>query len=113
MADYYLKKGDIGNPLIAVLSDANGPVDLTGLTIRFKMRPRTTLVTKVDGPAVPDPDQSANPGRVSYSWAEGDVDSAGRFVGEFIIDDFGGATFPNGNRYIEIEIGEGVPDIEE
>jgi hypothetical protein len=112
MADFSLKRGDTAIPLTAILSDGTGPLDLTGITVRFKMRGATLSTTKVDSPAVPDPDQITNKGKVKYEWADSDVDTPGNFVGEFKL--FSGGkplTFPNGSNYIQIEIGTGVKDI--
>lgn len=112
MADFSLKRGDTAIPLTAILSDNNGPLDLTGITVRFKMRGATLATTKVDGLAIVDPDQIANKGKVTYEWVDADVDMSGNFVGEFKL--FSGGkplTFPNGNNYIQIEIGTGIKDI--
>lgn len=112
MADFSLKRGDTAIPLTAILSDNNGPLDLTGITVRFKMRGATLVNTKVDSPAIVDPDQTTNKGKVTYEWVDADVDTPGNFVGEFKL--FSGGkplTFPNGNTYIQIEIGAGVKDI--
>lgn len=112
MADFTLKRGDTATPLTAILSDNNGPIDLTGITVRFKMRGTTLVTTKVDKPAIPDPDQITNKGKVKYEWEDADVDSAGSFVGEFKLFSAGKPlTIPNGNNYIQIEIGFGISDI--
>lgn len=112
MADFVLKKGDTATPLIVVLSDNNGPIDLSGLDVHFKMRGSTLKTTKVDKPAIPDPDQITNRGKVKYEWDAEDVDSPGNFVGEFrFLSDGKPLTVPNGNTYIQIEIGYGVEDI--
>lgn len=112
MADFTCKRGDTATPLIAILSDNDGPIDLSGITVRFKMRGETLKTTKVDSPAEADPDQITNKGKVKYEWADSDVDQAGNFVGEFKL--FSGGkplTIPNGNNYIQIEIGYGISDI--
>jgi hypothetical protein len=33
----------------------------------------------------PDPDQNANPGRVTYNWADGDTDVPGLYDGEIVV----------------------------
>lgn len=112
MADFTIKRGDTATPLTAILADNNGPIDLTGITVRFKMRGATLTTTKIDKPAIPDPDQIANKGKVRYEWEDEDVDTHGNFVGEFKLFTGGKPlTIPNGNTYIQIEIGQGISDI--
>jgi len=54
---------------------------------------------------VVDPDQTANKGKVTYSWASADVDTAGTFLGEWVVtfDDERVQSFPNEGQ-LEIEI---------
>jgi hypothetical protein len=112
MADFYLKTGNTADPIVVVLTDDDGAVDLTGLTVKFRMKKDTGTVTKVDGVAVVDPDQEANTGRVSYQWVEADVDTPGDFIGEFVVfDGDDSEAFPNGNRYLSIVIGKSIPAI--
>ncbi len=110
---FFLKVGDTADPLEAVLTDANGPVDLSAAaSVHFKMRESRLLTTKVDSLAVPDPDQINNKGKVRYFWQDSDVNTDGGFLGEFRVVGLNGkkATFPNGENYISIDIGFGVRD---
>lgn len=110
MADFFLKKGDTAEPLVRILEDQLGAVTLGGAVIRFQMRAADSPTTKVDALAVADLNVT---GKVSYDWQSADVDTAGLFFGEFKVTFAGGkvATFPNGEDYIEIEIGAGVDDL--
>ena len=115
MADWYLKKGDSEEPMVFDLSDSAGLVELgaPGTEVQFQMRQAGSGETKVDAAAVVDPDQTNHRGRVRYYWDLEDVDTAGTFWGEFKVTFPDGkiATFPNGEAYIEIEIGAGVDDL--
>ncbi len=112
MPEFSIKRGTTAIPLDVILSDTNGPIDLSGLTVQFKMRPSGSNVTKFDKPAIPHPDQVGNKGRVKYEWEDEDVDTAGNFLGEFKFLSGGKPlTVPGGNTYIRIEIGQGIDDI--
>jgi hypothetical protein len=67
---------------------------------------------KVDEEATKAVDQTATPGRVSYDWSDDDVNTSGTFLSEFkvIWPDDKPEHFPNGDNYIQIEIGAGVDD---
>ena len=66
------------NPSISETITAGGvAVDLTGKTVRFKMRAVDSSTLKVDQPAVV---VSAVAGTVRYDWAALDVDTAGEFL---------------------------------
>jgi len=92
-----LKVGDTRPILKCRLEDANGPVDLTGATVRFHMRPEQDTITLVDAAAVIAADQTANKGIVTYTWASGDLSRDGVASGEFQVTfgDGGRATFPD------------------
>lgn len=106
------KVGNTGKPLKVQLRDSNGPINLTGSTIRFIMRPAgQTLASSniVNAPAVL---VAALTGEVKYLWVTADLDAAGDFWGEFEV------TYPSGElvswptsktkvpggRYIKIEV---------
>lgn len=75
--------GDTRTPLGATLKQDGTAIDLTGLTVQFK------LTTKSDGSTVRDwaaatlVDDEA--GQVSYDFASADVDTAGDYYGWFRI----------------------------
>ncbi len=97
---FWIKSGDTRPWLRAVLSDANGVVDLSTATVNFFMRsvkqPSTTVsgvATVVDGPA----------GVIEYEWVAGDTDVPGDYHAEFEVTfaDATVATFPN-TGYLEV-----------
>ncbi len=101
MNTFYLKQGDTKIPLSVVLSDANGPVDLTDCTVRLFMRPWDGLsegcgAIKVNAEATPDANQVTNMGLVIYEWEAADVDTPGKFANEWQVTFADGevATFP-------------------
>ena len=92
MADIYLKQKDQLPILRATLSDENGPVDLTGGTVKvwFCLKaggtPKSGNCTIVDEAG----------GIVEYAWASGDSDTAGDYNLEFVATLAGKTiTFPN------------------
>lgn len=103
MADLYVKRGDTAPPILVVLTDARDtPVDLTGATVRFKMRLASGGTLKVDAEATV---LDAARGAVRYAWASADTDTAGDYVAEFQAT-FGDGTvesFPNsGNLTVSV-----------
>jgi hypothetical protein len=102
MSCFYTKKDNTAIAIAVVLSDANGPVSLTGATVRFRMRAWDGIsspalgTAKVDAAATPDGDQSANKGKVTYTWQAADVDTPGLYACEWEVTFSGGAkaTFP-------------------
>ncbi len=98
-----IKRNDLEPALRATLKDADGPVNLTGLTVRFLMRD-TDGVLKASG--VCTLVDAAN-GVVSYAWQSGDTDTTGDFTAEFEVTVSVGRTrtFPNGG-YVHITIVE-------
>ena len=102
-ADFYIKEGDVLLKIEATLKDENDAVvDLTGAAVIFKMKGRTSVTIKVDAAATID---DAVNGKVSYTWAAGDTDTAGDYHAEFEVTFTGGSvlTFPN-DGYLEIKI---------
>lgn len=105
--DRYIKRNDTTNALQATLQDADGvAVNLTGATVKFKMRLASSRVTKVDASATI---VTAASGIVKYTWQTGDTDTAGNYEGEFEVTytDNTIQTFPN-DSYIKIQIKEDV-----
>lgn len=81
MVDFVLKQGDTSPSLAITLMDAAGnPVDLTGASVRFHMKPIDSPTVKIDATATVT--DAAN-GKVRYDWQTGDSDTLGFFQGEF------------------------------
>jgi hypothetical protein len=105
MADFSIKRGNLGPALGVVLELSDGaPVDLTGTTVAFSMYSKGDPTTpKVDAVAATIID-AAN-GVVEYRWTGTDTDTAGSFLGEFTVTfpDTTPQTHPN-DRDLRIEI---------
>lgn len=103
-ADWTTKKNDLLPILSVTLQDANGAVDLSGATsIKFQMILKANMggTPKVDAAAVADPDQVTNKGLITYTWASGDTDTPGTYLGEFeALYGTSPLTFPNDSYYI-------------
>ena len=100
---YFLKTGDRGRSIrYALLAPDGTAIDLTGATVRFLMRSRSTGVTVVAAVATV---VAAPSGIVQYDWQIADVGSEDIFNGEFEVTYSDGRkeTFPNFD-YIEIII---------
>jgi len=108
-ADFYIKQGDISEPLrVQLLDSAGDPKDLTGDDVKFQMKPVGGDTVTVDTTATVD---SASDGMVSYSWSSGDTDTSGYYNAVFRVD-YGstgtfGETFPN-SQYIVVRVDEGL-----
>lgn len=107
-ADFNIKRGDTTPPIESELQDNDGqPVDLTGASVRFLMKPRGGPTLTVDGAA--DVDADPTTGRVSYSWVGpvgvtlGDTDEAGEYAAEWEVTFADGSvqTFPN-STYLNV-----------
>lgn len=107
-ADFTVKKGDT-TPVIQVTckDQADVVVDLTGSTIKFKMVERGSTTLKVDASATV---VTALSGIVKYVWTAANLDTAGRYDGEFEVTFAGGEieTYPN-DRQIDILITPDLP----
>lgn len=91
---YPVKKGDLWPPVTGVASDRNGPINLAGATVRFRLKQRDGR-KKVDGVGSIDGDPAL--GRVRYDWRAGDTDTPGHYHAEFKITLASGqpVTIPN------------------
>lgn len=104
MSDNIIKAGDtFPNPT----ADLNA--DVTGATVRFRMRKASTGVFVLNQPAVID--DPAN-GIVHYVWQAGNTDVPGAYQAEFHVTYASGAIqrFPQ-DSYLEIVIREAVPAV--
>ena len=107
--DFLIKQNDTSPSLEGICRDGRRrPVDLTGATVVFNMRSLPGGAVKVNGGTM-GAVGLATRGRQKYSWAAGDVDTAGTFEGEVQ------ATFSNGvirtfppDGYITIEITDDI-----
>ena len=96
---FKIKTNDTSPKLTVDLEDASGAaVTLGGATARFHMKKYGATSLKIDASAdITDADN----GRVEYSWASGDTDTAGTYYGEIEIT-YGDATvetFPNSGYF--------------
>src|SRR5262245_41557690 len=78
--DFQIPSGCLLPILTATLSDASGPIDLTGATVMFQMRRPGESARKVDAAA--DILDAAS-GQVGYTWTDPDTDTAGLYVAWF------------------------------
>jgi len=79
-ASIFLKRNDLLPIVSAVLSDVNGPLDLTTADVKFIWKNLGTQKVRTgDAVVVGDP----KTGRVSYTWAAGDTKDAGTYQCEF------------------------------
>ena len=97
LASFTMKRGDTLPSLVDALSDANGPVDLTGAAVVFHMAALTGQVLVSKPAEVTD----AVNGGVRYDWQPGDVKMAGDVQAEWRVTFADGAkcTFPD-NGYL-------------
>lgn len=93
MEIFYLKKGDTFPRIEAILSDAQGAIDLTGCTVLFRCSIAGGGNDLLEEPAVIlDQSINANKGHVYYEWQDGDTDEVGTHNCEWRV------TFPNGKK---------------
>ena len=84
----YVKKGDVGIPFDAALTEADGdPVNLTGATVRFLMTLPSSDTPEVDAAA--SVVGTATDGNVRYTSVAGDLDTVGTYFVEWKVT-FGG-----------------------
>lgn len=96
----HITKGDTLTPLRRTLYQGGEVVNLTGKTVTFRMVDDAGTEKVAATSATVD---DATAGEVSYSWAAGDVDTAGTYYGYFIVtssakDD----TFPHDGKKLKI-----------
>lgn len=102
MADFTLKQNDTWPPLEAVLTDANGAVNLTGASVRMILKSAGAGSTVIQGACTI---VSAVEGRVRYTWLAADTSLVNTLSGEFEVTWGDGkiTTFPN-DGYFTVEI---------
>lgn len=102
LSQFTLKQNDALPKIKADLKTIGTPVDLTGATVKFCMRPKGNPTPKVNASATI---VDATTGRVEYGWVTADTDTAGTYEAEFEVTFSGGSkqTFPT-QGYIEVTI---------
>lgn len=102
MADLTIKQHDTWPPVEATLSDANGPVNLTGAAVKLILKSAGAGATVVSGSCTI---VSAVAGTVRYDWISADTASVNTLSGEFEVTWSTGkiTTFPN-DAYFSVEI---------
>lgn len=91
-ATFYLKRGDTLPAMVVTLLDEDGAaIDTAGKTVTFRMHDPARGELKVNRTA------PATAGVVTVTWLATEVDTEGRFIAEFHVDDGAGhvQTVPN------------------
>lgn len=107
--EFLLRQNDTASAITVTLTDEDGnPVDIAGATVTFRMTPVGGGTAKVDAAAVNDQNgdgSDGSKGDVSYAWLAADTDTAGLFLGSWVVTFAGGAvqTYPNGG-YVLIRV---------
>ena len=103
MVDFYIKQGDTDPIIQATLSTSATDV-ISSVTFWMADQYGNKIVSGAAATIVTQPSASAQ-GVVSYSWATGDTNVAGRYKGEFVVtfNDGRVETYPN-SRYLHIEV---------
>lgn len=116
MSDFSIKSGSTAPALTVTLYDGASPLNLTGATVRMRMRRVSGGTLAIDAAAsVLD----AENGIVSYQWVPADTDEAGDFEVEWEVTFSGGAeqVFPTeGYTLVTVEpsltsVVEAIPDL--
>lgn len=97
---FYLKKGDNYPNIETILSDAAGPVNLTGSSVMFRMSVANTGNLMIEEPAtIVSPQIGVDIGRCYYEFQVGDSDVLGTYRVEWVVTFGTGkvATFPRGS----------------
>lgn len=100
MSDVIMRQNDLRPYLNSVLSDVNGPRDLTGETVRWVLRSSDNdVVTDQTSTGAQVIVTGTTSGAVRYKWLPADVVTPGNFLGEYETWPAGSssepATFPN------------------
>jgi hypothetical protein len=104
MADLTIKQDDTYPPLSAVLSDAEGPVDLSA-AIDIKVFLQGPALPLISGTCIADADQVANKGKMTHTWLPAETATVGIYEGEIQVKWTASQiqTFPNDDTF-EVEI---------
>jgi hypothetical protein len=108
MSTVYMKQGDRLPALQMQLLDAAGaPLDLTGASVTFRMRPSSGGALKVNAAATV---VDATTGTVRYSWAAGDTDTVGGFVAEWACSYSGAVQTAPTVGYVTVQVVDALGD---
>jgi|TARA_R110000751_G_scaffold256144_1_gene355642 hypothetical protein len=105
---FYIKQNDTRPELDVFLrDDKDRTINVTGATVKFNLRNASDNTVKINNGSVTT--VSSTSGRVKYSFAASDTDTAGNFDGEFEVTFVGGQveTFPN-DGFIKVIITDDV-----
>jgi len=104
---FIIKRNDTLPALEAVLSDAEGPVNLTGCSVFFTMRPTRCASGASGGTKFKRAAIIVTPllGKVRYEWIAINTAESGNYIGEFEVQYPGGGvwTFPT-SGYVPISV---------
>lgn len=81
MADFYIGQGARRPTLVVNLLDANGPVNVTGKTVTFRMKLQDGT-TAISGSATVS---NGATGEVTYSWGASDTATPGTYIAEWSV----------------------------
>lgn len=109
---FYLKQGDNFPNIETILSDSNGPVNLAGSSVLFRMSVANTGNLLIEQPAtIVTPQSGVDIGKCYYEFQVGDTDILGTYRVEWAVTFGNGkvATFPRGsgtnfNQVVILEI---------
>lgn len=85
VVDYHHNVGDTQTPIAAQIIVDDEPLDVTGLTVQFKMVLASDNSVKVNWGTGAIVDATA--GKVSYTFTDSDIDTAGEYYGWFRVVD--------------------------
>lgn len=111
MADFTIKSGSTTPALTVTLMDGVVPANLTGATVRMRMRDSRGGDLVIDALATISGDPTT--GSVSYQWEPTDTDTVGSFIVEWEVTYANGTsqTFPT-EGYTTVEVEESLETVE-
>ena len=108
MADFAIKENDTLPKLVATLFQGPDAIDLTGATVKLKMRKLGAVVLKVDKAITVTTPAS---GEVEYSFLATETDDPGNYEAEFEVTDSGGDVFTVPTEgYLDFVVGDDLDD---
>lgn len=102
MTTVFMKQGDRLPALRMQLTDSNGAaINLTGATVAFRMRSSSGTNVTLTGEATV---VSAATGEVQFAWGDGDTDTVGSYVAEWVADYSGSTLTVPTNGYVTVQV---------